>query len=56
LAPEKGENVVDAARRAEIPSEPDAFEQAQLVFEKPSRSTAEKLDAILRQWARIGNA
>jgi predicted nucleotidyltransferase len=51
---EKSEVVIDASRRAQIQSELDAFEQAQFAFEKPSRLSMEKLDAILRHWARIG--
>jgi predicted nucleotidyltransferase len=51
---EKSEVLVDVSRRAQIQSELDAFERAELAFEKPSRSSIEKLDAILRRWARIG--
>jgi uncharacterized protein len=53
---EKSEVVVDASRRAQIQTELNAFEQAQFAFEKPDRSTVEKLDAILRHWARIGGS
>jgi predicted nucleotidyltransferase len=53
---EKSEVAVDASRRAQIQSELDVFEQTQFAFEKPSRSIIEKLDAILRHWARIGLA
>jgi uncharacterized protein len=52
-SPEKSEVVVDTSRRDEIQSELNAFEQSQFTFEKPSRSSVEKLDAILRHWVRI---
>jgi predicted nucleotidyltransferase len=51
---EKSEVAVDASRRAQIQSELNVFEQTQFAFEKPNRSIIEKLDAILRHWARIG--
>jgi uncharacterized protein len=56
LAPEKVEIVVNATRRAEIQSELDASERPEFEFEKPGKSTTEKLDGILRHWARIGIA
>ena len=51
---EKDDIVVDSARRAEILSELDVFDRAEFAFDKPTRSGIEKLDAILRHWARIG--
>jgi predicted nucleotidyltransferase len=54
LAVEKAEIVIDEFRSAEIKSELDAFDRVDFAFEKPTRSTVEKLDTILRQWAGIG--
>ncbi len=53
---EKAEIVIDELRSAEIQSELDAFDGADLAFEKPARSTLEKLDTVLRRWAGIGSA
>jgi|SRR5580698_1099478 predicted nucleotidyltransferase len=53
---EKSEVLVDASRRAQIQSELDVLERAEFALEKPSKSDIEKLDAILRQWARIGSS
>lgn len=56
LAVEKAEIVIDGFRSAEIQSELDAFDRADFAFEKPTRSTVEMLDTILRYWAGIGNS
>jgi len=54
-ADEKVEIVIDELRRAEIQNELHAFDRAAFAFEKPIRSTVEKLDTILRRWAGIGS-
>jgi len=56
LAVEKAEIVIDGFRSAEIQSELDAFGRVDFAFEKPTRSTVEKLDTILRHWAGIGSS
>lgn len=54
-ADEKAEIIIGELRRVEIRSELDAFDRTDFAFEKPTKSTVEKLDTILRRWARIGS-
>jgi predicted nucleotidyltransferase len=53
---EKASIVIDELRSAQIQSELDAFDRIDFAFEKPARSTLEKLDTVLRRWAGIGSA
>jgi predicted nucleotidyltransferase len=55
LAVEEAEIVIERSRRAEIQVELDALDRVNLPFEKPTRSSVEKLDTILRHWAGIGS-
>jgi predicted nucleotidyltransferase len=51
LSAEKTEIAVGGDRNAEILAELDAFGTVELPFEKPTRETIRKLDAILGRWA-----